>query len=471
MAERKDKEPVFGRLEGLDDVPSLPLTARNGGPRGGKNKTGPRPAVAGIRAAVPLEPEPEISVVSSLTTRAQVPPVEIDESSPGHPGAAMRFERQKAGLDAAALAARTRLSLRIIEDLEANRFESMPPAYVRGYMRAVARALDVIPDGWIRSYEGLGFAEPVLRATVHRNASARWGLRPGVWRLMVAAILISALGLGVYSWTEGDRANPFAGLAAWLELSWPTVAGDPPEADTAVESGPEFAPTEPERLMAPETAGSSADPLTGAPRPAEPEPAAGSTPGPPPVAVEPAPANGPTEAPVPPAMAPPAIARSQPEPAAPAMLPPAIARSEIEPAAPTRPPAPPEARAGIAAEGLMALDEAPLPSVVPTDSPDPASPGSIATSPPVAEADSVVRSTLNLSFEGTSWIEVRSAADRVALRGVFHAGDERTAMVEMPARIIVGNAPAVRLSRDGSPVALDPHTRGDRTARFTLDAD
>jgi cytoskeleton protein RodZ len=78
---------------------------------------------------------------------------------------------------------------------------------------------------------------------------------------------------------------------------------------------------------------------------------------------------------------------------------------------------------------------------------------------------------LSLSFDATSWVEVRSASDRVALQGIFHAGDERTVSVQLPARVVLGNAPAVRLVRDGAAVDLTPHSRTDRTARFSLGAD
>ena len=461
MVERKDKDPVFGRLDDLDDVSSLPLGLRNGGSghRGGAADAKPRPASesrGGARREDTAEPGPAISVVSSLTNRTQSATYEMDETAPGHPGAAMRFARERLGLDAADLAARTRLSRRIIEDLESNRFDAMPPAYVRGYMRAVARELDGDADAWIRSYEGMGFSEPVLKATVHRNASARWGLSGGVWGLMVGAILVSALGLGVYAWTEGDGASPVASLKGWFSDTAQRFVRAPPEAAS-----------EPEPDQPPTPARETAQELQWVPGPEPVGPLA-----------EPLDLDGGLTPPVPPAQEP-EQALPHAEPAAPAAEPqhepgPAQRESTVAQSAVTVP----EPEVTVAPEPEVAA----VPATRPERSDDPqaetpAAPNAAPiTEVPAAPAQEELavpagRSALSLSFDGTSWIEVRSASDRVALRGIFHAGDERNVVVEMPARVILGNAPAVRLSRDGRPVALEAHTREDRTARLNLGAD
>jgi len=464
VAERKDKDPVFGRLDDLDDVSSLPLGLRNGGPASRGDETDPRARPSKERQGRrhredTVEPGPAISVVSSLTNRTQSAPVEFDESAPGHPGAAMRFARERLGLDTADLAARTRLSRRIIEDLESNRFDSMPPAYVRGYLRTVARELEGDADSWIRAYEGLGFSEPVLKATVQQTPT-RWGLSRGIWGLMVGAILASAVGLGVYAWTDGDGANPLAGLTGWFSDTAQRFRRAPPEADP--ESVPASEPAE-ELLWVPgpdaaeelqwlpgvEPAGPSGEALElngeGA---AEPE-ALRQEPGVPALPAEPA------------------IAADEPD-LAPAQ-PESAASEPPRPAAATAAPEPRLAEATGTRVEMTADAEPELPAA--QEVPSVASVPVPAPAPLPAEAATGDRVALSLAFEGTSWIEVRSASDRVALRGIFHAGDERGVVVEMPARVILGNAPAVRLSRDGRPVALEAHTREDRTARFSLGTD
>jgi cytoskeleton protein RodZ len=457
VAERKDKDPTFGRLDDLDEISSLPLGLRNGGPaspgHGDDSKARPSSrSKARARRDDVVEPGPAISVVSSLTNRTQPAPVQIDESSPGHPGAAMRFARERLGLDTVDLAARTRLSRRIIEDLESNRFDTMPPAYVRGYLRAVARELEGDADSWIRSYEGMGFSEPVLKATVQRNASARWGLSGGIWSLMVGAILASAIGLGVYAWTEGNGANPMASLQGWFSETrqrFTRVESEaPPDADAAslpaLESAEELQWVEGMEPATPfgEPGGLDAGLVETEAASQEPE----------------------LELPLPPAR--PTAPEADPDPAP---------RESVIAEAPQ------PAAATVAREPERTVPPAPQPEVIVEPGPEmPAAPEAAAgdagptPAPLLADAANAAtgeRSALGLSFEGTSWIEVRSASDRVALRGVFHAGDERRVVVEMPARVILGNAPAVRLSRDGRPVALEAHTREDRTARFSLGTD
>ena len=465
MAERKDKEPVFGKLDDLDTEAGLPSRLRGSGLRSDDHADqAGDPFVWAERAkgrnAGTQPSEPAISAASGLTTRTHPLDVEPEGSGPGHPGAAMRFAREKLGLDTAALASRTRLSRRIIEDLEANRFDSTPPAYVRGYLRGVARELGGDAESWIRAYESLGYTEPVLRPTVQKNPSARWGLSGGVWSLTVAAILVSALGLGVYAWTEGDRETPFAGIALWFGEIQQRFTRAAPEPVPETEPGPDAA--------APSAQGQPLTELEWVQEVSPQEPAQGS------LILEP------------------------------------LAERE------TAPPAEPESAAPPAEEGLQALPQETrtevdgaalpgssvaleprsppvqaLPDPVSAPQPDPA----VVEAPPVAAPERVVapaavpapapaardgqqaapaaedRSTLSLSFEATSWVEVRSAADRVALQGIFHAGDERTVSVQMPARVVLGNAPGVRLVRDGAAVDLAPHTRADRTARFSLGAD
>jgi cytoskeleton protein RodZ len=298
----------------------------------------------------------------------------------------------------------------------------------------------------------MGFSEPVLKATVQRNASARWGLSGGIWSLMVGAILASAIGLGVYAWTEGDGANPIAGLQGWFSETRQRFA--------RVESE---APSEPDPESLPALESAEELQWVQDPEPVTPfgEPGgldAGL------VETEGASSEPELEVPLPPARS--AAPEADPDPAPRESV---IAEAS-QPAAPT-----------VAREPERTVPPVPQPEITAEPSPGmPAAPeaadGDAAPAPaqPLADAANAAtgeRSELGLSFEGTSWIEVRSASDRVALRGVFHAGDERRVVVEMPARVILGNAPAVRLSRDDRPVALEAHTREDRTARFSLGSD
>jgi len=69
--------------------------------------------------------------------------------------------------------------------------------------------------------------------------------------------------------------------------------------------------------------------------------------------------------------------------------------------------------------------------------------------------------------EGEAWVEVKDAAGRLLISSLNPAGTERTLRGQPPFEIVVGNASSVRMTYDGKPVDLRPHTRVE-VARFTL---
>jgi len=69
--------------------------------------------------------------------------------------------------------------------------------------------------------------------------------------------------------------------------------------------------------------------------------------------------------------------------------------------------------------------------------------------------------------EGEAWVEVKDGAGRMLTSSLNPAGTERTLRGQPPFEIVIGNASSVKLSYDGKPVDLRPHTRVE-VARFTL---
>lgn len=391
MAEHKDREPVFGKLDELDEETDIPSGLRVEAKR--EDSSGvPAPTDSNEpRAETGLDVEPAVSAAIGLTTRTRPSETELIPSGPGNPepgnpGAAIRAARDRLGVEVSTLAFRTRLPQRVIENLEANRFESMAPTYVRGYLRAVARELDGDADRWIRAYESLGYTELAPRASVQRDLAGRRGSSGGrIWYWIAAAIVLSVLGLGIHAWTEGTPANPLSGLMAWfVDADRPSVSDDPPPGlEPPVPSIPEPA-AEIDWVPEPEPFGIPSDALT--------------------LESEAESANG------------------------------DLVVGDVDEEA---------------AEATLANVPVPMDTLGAPDA------GTV----------------LSFSFEGTSWIEVRSPGDQIELRGIFHAGDRQMAMVELPARIVLGNAPAVRLEQGGMVVDLTSHTREDSTARFTLGAE
>jgi cytoskeleton protein RodZ len=386
VGDRKDQEPQFGRLDDLGENTASSVGLRSD---------------AHGESGSAAEGEPGVSSASGLTTRDQ--PVETQPTVPGTPGEALRLARERKGLDTATLAQRTRLSRKTVEDLEFNRFSEIPPTYVRGYLRAVARELDADGDAWVRGYENLGYAEPTVGPMTKGSAAGRTKRsRGGLGYLLTLLVVLGALALGVYAWQKGSGENPFEGVpgASWLDSS----PSDEPRDEVSVET-PEAAIGEPT---------AEAQPLVELAFDPAPTPAPAPTPD---LGSEPEPVPGPG-------------VDSVPESTSPAP----IASTESEPAVP-------------------------------------AAPVESAAVAPVNIASPSGRSLLGLSFQETSWAEIRSASDAIELRGVFDRGDRRSVDVELPARVVLGNAPGVTLDLNGEALDLAPYTRADRTARFDLGAD
>lgn len=156
-----------------------------------------------------------------------------------------------------------------------------------------------------------------------------------------------------------------------------------------------------------------------------------------------------------------ALPNAAPPPAASTAAGSAPAAPPLASAAPPAPPPEPVARAATAeAATLQPSPAAVTPSVANTP----------ATPAPAAAADAEAR--LELEFVAASWAEVRDGGGRILLNGTLRAGSARTLTGKAPFKIALGNAQAVRLKLDGTPVdaAVYAPKRGT-VSRFTLGAD
>lgn len=391
MSDPRDKEPDLGRVEDVDDSTHnvAPLRTEGSDP----------------------DPEPSFSAANGLTTRDQ-PGAAGPDAPEGddEPGASLRRAREAEGVDTATLASRIHLGRGTLEDLEANRFHHMPPAYVRGYLRSCARELGVDATPWLQAFERHGLVDPELQAVATPSARARRRRRGrGVYWL--ALLLVAGLlALGVYAWSERTDTPvlPSLGLTDARD-ALPGLPGtaQSPEAETPGVANDAVAEAETPEAAAPvEDAAVDAPATTGVDEPAAEADAAAS-----------------------PGVAPETLVETVAEPV------------ESEPSEPA------------AAGGSE-------------DAPDAAR---VAETDAVAPAAPEAGVRLELEFAETSWVEIRDAADEVVLTGVLSSGDRETLRLELPARVILGNAAGVSLILEGEPVDLEPHIRSDRTARFDLE--
>lgn len=134
------------------------------------------------------------------------------------------------------------------------------------------------------------------------------------------------------------------------------------------------------------------------------------------------------------------------------------------PAAPAEAPsaAPGASSAPDAVEGEGATDG------VAAASPQP-SPGEAAEDAAPAAAESgAAGAALHLEFGAEAWAEIEDATGRAVHRQLNPAGSSAEVKGEPPFKIVIGNAAETRMTYNGRPVDLKPHT--DATvARFTLE--
>jgi cytoskeleton protein RodZ len=61
--------------------------------------------------------------------------------------------------------------------------------------------------------------------------------------------------------------------------------------------------------------------------------------------------------------------------------------------------------------------------------------------------------------EADAWIEIRDASGRMLVATLAPAGSERVVQGRAPFDLVIGNAASVRVTYEGKPVDLRPHTR------------
>ncbi|HSE94619.1 MAG TPA: RodZ domain-containing protein [Methylomirabilota bacterium] len=113
----------------------------------------------------------------------------------------LRGAREAQGLSVEALAARTRIAPRVVLALESGSSEALPaPVYVRGFIRAYCRELDLDPDYAVGLYDGSGGDEPPAapapRAAVATAPAGRSSRGPLVLA-GIGVVVLAGVGLGL----------------------------------------------------------------------------------------------------------------------------------------------------------------------------------------------------------------------------------------------------------------------------------
>ena len=77
---------------------------------------------------------------------------------------------------------------------------------------------------------------------------------------------------------------------------------------------------------------------------------------------------------------------------------------------------------------------------------------------------------LSLKVRGDSWVQVYGDDGQVLEQGLLHAGDQRSYPSDTVSRVVLGDATAVDVLRDGQMLDLAPFRRAN-VARFTVSSD
>lgn len=362
----------------------------------------------------------------------------------GGPGATLRAAREQAGLGIAEIAHRTRLEPRIIKALEADDYQSLAAsAFIKGYLRSAARALDMDPAPLIARYTELEETQDPKLADFATRSPAQITSSSLVIRL-VSVLLALVFVLLVAGWWRHNyqAAEKSAEELAALEQEVTAPLPDPgvplPYAYTIVDHSRE--PLGPVKTFRHQTDGSAPpaeeiDDLEVTAAAPDKVPADASA-----VATDSAPRSGSTSTP-------PEMATAAPT--APQGPPP-----QPDPG-PTREPSPPAATRAPATP----VTQAPAP-VADTPEPEP-------TPPAAPTAADTGRQELVIEGRGESWVEVSDAAGKRLFMGTLKP-DQRIALKGRPPYdMVVGFPPAISASFNGAAVDLGDRPRSG-VARYRI---
>jgi cytoskeleton protein RodZ len=153
---------------------------------------------------------------------------ESEQPAPQTPGDRLRAAREGQGLSVQDVAARLRLDTKIIANLEANAFDRFPAsAYVRGYLRAYARLMNMDPASLMAAFDRQAGDPPDLAPSFASSPEPQARAADFPVRLVTYLVIFGLLALlGTWLWQTQTLSN----LAT---LSLPGWDGGEPGSDGA----------------------------------------------------------------------------------------------------------------------------------------------------------------------------------------------------------------------------------------------
>jgi cytoskeleton protein RodZ len=352
-------------------------------------------------------------------------PVVFDKQA--SPGSMLRVAREAAGLSVGDVATRLRMGVRQVDALERADYSALPTGtFLRGMVRNYAKLVHVDADAAIRVLEGththaavsLKDATIVVPSHNIKLSGGQSELKNPKVRAAIVGFVILLLAAAAWYWWQYVRPNLSNGGRPVL-----TAPADDKSVNKAVAPVDSVAPVQP----------APSSPVTTEVQTLQPTILPTITP----------PANSSSLAPSTTPLSPPPVVA--PPPTAVVTPPPALSTPTSSPVA------------------------APAAStVVPFETTTTIAKESTNLKPdPNAVARPPGSSVLSFICQGESWIEVVDGRGKALISRRFNAGETGEAIGRAPFSIVVGNAPQVKMTYNGNPFDLTPHTR-IAVARVTL---
>lgn len=117
------------------------------------------------------------------------------------PGAQLATIRVNKGLSTAYIAEKLHLRVQLIDWLETDTYDRLPePVFIKGYLRAYARVLDVLPEPYIQAFLSLSNDEPSIDKPIWK--AARLPKQKKSYRLLMwpmTFVLMAAVGSFIWN--------------------------------------------------------------------------------------------------------------------------------------------------------------------------------------------------------------------------------------------------------------------------------
>ena len=142
-----------------------------------------------------------------MNTTMTMEELEIN-SNEQKPGAQLAIVRKQKGYTPEYVASKLHLRVRIIELLEADEYEKMPePVFIKGYLRAYAKVLDISPEPFLATFNKHYMTERKLEKALWQNRKETNKAEKAVHWLTALFTIAALISIGVW-WYKNKETIP-----------------------------------------------------------------------------------------------------------------------------------------------------------------------------------------------------------------------------------------------------------------------